>query len=401
MQIFFSPKDLYSKTSVALYVFRYIITSITYLLAPYPAVSLTVSVSTLFLVTFGYKAKILKKILAAVLAYLTMFASELILAVIIGISNLSPIEKADSGNSFHLVITELIAIIIVTILTHFKNSREDSPIPWTFFFAIILVSVITIYLEIQIFMQKDISDLTYALSLFCVLMLNFIMFYLYDSISSLFKERMKSELAKRETLYYHNQVNIIQKNSNELKQFRHDIKNRIIAVEQLLAQNKNEEAIQYLTSIADKLTSIKAFSETGNLAVDSILNYKLTQAVELGIQVKASILLPEDLQIDKDDLIVILGNLLDNSIEASEKSKKRKYISISIKYDQGAIIIVLKNSYDGNIEESNSKFLTTKSNKKLHGIGLESIKNVIQKNNGDMIVTYNADEFCSKIILIV
>ena len=135
MQVFFPPESVDTNKATAVYILRFIATSVAYLAAPYPAVSLTVSFSTLFLITLSYKSKISKKIIAAVFAYLTMFTAELILAVIIGISNFTPLTRSDQGNSFCLIISELIALVLVTLLRQFKSSKEDLPMSWGFFFC--------------------------------------------------------------------------------------------------------------------------------------------------------------------------------------------------------------------------------------------------------------------------
>lgn len=272
---------------------------------------------------------------------------------------------------------------------------------WGFFFAALFVSAITVYLEIQIFKQENISDLTYALSMICVLLLNFTVFYLYDSLSKSFKDKMQSELAKLETMYYHAQAEMICNNAEELKRFRHDIKNRIIAVEQLLIQGNNNKAAEYLTDITDKLTNIMSYSETGNIVIDSILNYKLTQAFQEGIKIDRRIVIPKDISVDDDDIIVILGNILDNAIEAAAKCENERYIRLNIRYDKGTLLISLKNNYDGNICKSNSKIKTTKSNHEMHGIGLKSVELIVQKYYGKIEINHNEKEFEITIMLLI
>ena len=89
-------------------------------------------------------------------------------------------------------------------------------------------------------MQKNVSDLVYVLSLICVVSLNFLVIYLYDSISKLFNERIETEIAKQETEYYHKQAELIQENSQEVKQLRHDMKNYTIALSELIKNNENK-----------------------------------------------------------------------------------------------------------------------------------------------------------------
>lgn len=158
-------------------------------------------------------------------------------------------------------------------------------------------------------------------------------------------------LTKRETMYYYAQAEMSFKNSEESKRFRHDINNRIIAAEQLLKQGDNNKAAEYLSDITDKLTNIRSYSETGNIAIDSILNYKLTQAFQEEISIDQRIVIPKDIVID-DDMIVILGNILDNATEATVKCEGERYIILNIRCDQGTLMISLKNGYDCRISKS-------------------------------------------------
>lgn len=401
MRTFFKKEDINIRTELILFIIRFIVASLIYLFAPYPLITIIVSILTTFLITFSYKSKVLKKIMVTIFTYVYMFTCELIVASITGISNFSPILKSEQGNIFCLIMSELLAIIFITLLKNLKNSKNNFKVSWTFFFVALLVSIITIYLEIQIFMQDNISKTTYALSMISVLILNFTIFYLYDSISKSFNDKIKSEIEKREIIYYQNQAKLIYENSKSLKQFRHDVKNRLIVIKNMIEQNKTDEAIKYISLLTDKISNIMLFSETGNLAIDSILNYKLTQAFELGIKIESDIILPKQLKICEDDFVVILGNLLDNAIEATGKTETEKYINLIIRYNSGNIIILLKNSFNGKLNVKNNVLYTTKSDKQLHGIGLRSIESTIQKYNGEMLVEHNDKEFCTKIILVI
>lgn len=399
MRIFFPPDSINRKAAAVIYTIRYIAVSAVSIFMPYPALSLAVSLTALFMVTFCYSSKLPQKITAAFSAYMVMFASELIVAAVVGISNVSPVARTDQGSSFCVIVSELIALVIVTLLSNFIRTDKETPVSWSFFFTVLIVSAVTVFLEIQIFMQKNISDMTYALSMICILMLNFIIFYLYDSISASFKEKMKSRLAQREIDYYHHQAELIQRNSQELKHFRHDMKNRLIAVSQLISQGKNEDALKYISSITDKMTAIELYSETGCIPVDSIINYKLSLAAERGINIKTNIILPEDIETDPDDMFIIFGNLLDNGTEACDKINGDKYISLDIRYERGAIIICMKNSFDSKVIKQNEKFLTTKNDPLMHGLGLSSIEAAVKKHSGEINMTYDKNNFETNIIM--
>ena len=85
---------------------------------------------------------------------------------------------------------------------------------------------------------------------------------------------------------------------------------------------------------------------------------------------------------DADDLVNLLANSLDNAIESSLQQKKRKEIAIAIKNKRNYLWIEIKNAISSSVLQKNAKLLTTKANRKYHGFGTESIRNLVEKYDG-------------------
>jgi sensor histidine kinase regulating citrate/malate metabolism len=169
----------------------------------------------------------------------------------------------------------------------------------------------------------------------------------------------------------------------------------------MINKNEQERVLEYTKQIESKLEQTAAYSMTGNIAIDSIINYKLTQAKERKVDVDVEIVLPENIAVKEDDIIVILGNILDNAIEAVELLEKDKFINLTVGYEKGVMFIHIKNSYDSLVNVSGGKLLTRKKEKNMHGIGLQSVNNVIEKYNGLMELEYSDSEFSVDILLYV
>lgn len=136
-----------------------------------------------------------------------------------------------------------------------------------------------------------------------------------------------------------------------------------------LIDESDIDAKKYIEKLTDRLEKTKLFSNTGNPAIDSVINYKLSQAVRKGIDVKTDICFPKQLQENEDHFISILGNLLDNAIEAAEILKENRYLILKIQYRVGAVFIHVINSFseipgmkalvefdkDGNLTEESRK----------------------------------------------
>ena len=227
------------------------------------------------------------------------------------------------------------------------------------------------------------------------------MMYVFDSLSKSFQERTQAEIVRREKTYYHNQSELLQKNYEELRQFRHDIKNKILVIRQMLEQNETERIYEYISQMADKLDNTRVYSQSGNVVIDSIINYKLGKAQEQGAKVKANIGIPSQIKIEDDDIVIILGNLLDNAIEATARLESNRYIEVNIEYNKDCVFIIVKNSYDNVINIVNGTIKTRKKDDILHGIGLKSVEATVEKYDGAINYEHNQDEFIANVMLYV
>ncbi len=122
--------------------------------------------------------------------------------------------------------------------------------------------------------------------------------------------------------------------------------------------------------MSDAVDVGKEYVKTGNRNIDSIINYKVHEARVHNIIVKTHINIPKEFNISSFDLIVILGNLIDNAIEALDKTINKK-LEIELIFKKGVFYINIKNDFNGEIIKKNDLFETTKRNKKIHGLGLK------------------------------
>ena len=95
---------------------------------------------------------------------------------------------------------------------------------------------------------------------------------------------------------------------------------------------------------------------------------------------------------------VILGNLLDNAIEAAQNSKE-KYLGIDIRTKRGLLFITIENSYDGSIQLHKNEIVTSRKNKESHGIGLKNVKMIVEEQGGEMQVIWVNNRFVVKVML--
>ena len=168
-----------------------------------------------------------------------------------------------------------------------------------------------------------------------------------------------------------------------MRGWRHDYHNHIQTMKAYLQMEKIEELEQYLNNLDKDLTTVDTVIKTGNVMVDAILNSKISLAKSKDINVNAKAIVPKELKILEIDLCVIIGNLLDNAIEACMKldNPNDRFIRVYVDIFKEQLYISVQNSNGGKIKKIGKTYYTTKESNS-HGFGLIRVDNIVNKYNG-------------------
>ncbi len=184
----------------------------------------------------------------------------------------------------------------------------------------------------------------------------------------------------------------------QMRGWRHDYKHHIQTMKAHLAMEQYEELDSYLNELDADLMWVDTVLKTGNVRIDAALNSKLSLAKAKGIRVNAKAVVPGELMIKEVDLCVIIGNLLDNAIEACAKGDKEKqFIRVYIDILKEQLYIYVSNSMADNIQKHGGQYLSTKRGN--HGFGLMRIDRVVQKYNGFLNRQHEEGVFATEIML--
>ncbi len=167
----------------------------------------------------------------------------------------------------------------------------------------------------------------------------------------------------------------------QMRGWRHDYHNHIQA---MLAMTEDPEQIRnYLWKLNDDLTTVDTVLKTGNVMVDAILNSKLSLIKSKDITVHAKATVPAELRISEIDLCVIIGNLLDNAMEAClrQAEGEDRFIRVYIGILKQQLYICVTNSVGGSVKKSGKTYLSTKAEAS-HGFGLMRIDHLADKYHG-------------------
>ena len=186
----------------------------------------------------------------------------------------------------------------------------------------------------------------------------------------------------------------------QMRGWRHDYHNHIQVMKAYLSLEKYEDMDKYLSELDKDLTNIDTVIKTGNIMVDAILNSKLSMAISNDIKINAKATVPKDLEVLDMDLCVIIGNLMDNAMEATMKLKnlEERFIRIYIREMKGQLYISITNSVGGEVKKTNLGYLSTKLGIN-HGFGLKRVDGIVNKYGGFINRQNEEGIFATEVIL--
>lgn len=208
---------------------------------------------------------------------------------------------------------------------------------------------------------------------------NFLVLGIVYKLSILMTENTKKESLLQEARAKEEYYQEIEQSNKIIRELKHNMKNRLLAISTLSHQRRRfvEEIEKILVEIDESTPQIYS----GNHVLNTILSCKLQNAKDNGIKVDVDVIVPFNLKFDYSDIGILIGNLLDNAIEACNRkiNNKEKWIKIIIKYYHHTLLVEISNS------KNEEKVILSKSSKKdfdNHGFGIRSIKSIVQKYEG-------------------
>ena len=382
-----------SKWLTSLYLVYPILTSIVYLRFNYPILNLLVNLISLFVISLQYRADIGQRIIGVGLTYFCMIITESICVVITNYLGVSVFKTGTYRNIVGLVTFNLLIFAVSLIICNLKNMKKSIEIPKSLWLAILGIPTFSIVAILTVLHNSKLNQYQATIIIAVFLMINGFVFYLYDALVSSYNAKLLSVLLAEEKECYYNQCQFMQQSEYEMSSFRHDVRNQLDMIYELLKVNSTDSIKDCVEKMEQKINTTNTFSKTGHIALDSILNLKLSQVNQKGIAVVCESDIPKDLKLDSSDLMVILGNLLDNAIAAAEKVENDSFINVQVSYEKGMLFIAIENAYCEKIIEEHGRLFTTKKNKEQHGYGISNVKKILESYNGIIDFNHTKDVF--------
>lgn len=399
--IFFENKPESKIKSVLSYCLYYFGTGLVYIIFNIALLTMCVNIVTLFVIALNYKSTLKRKILCVVFSYIIFFAADIFICAITGYYNKDILVKGSYNNIFGQALIKVFTYLIAVVTSYLKNIKKDVLVRKSSWFVTFFVPVSTMYMEFNFITSDNVSKVHACLSIMIVLALNYVCLYMYDSLSSMYRIKMNEALLEQEKNYYLNQCELMRESTEQVKSFRHDMKNQFFMLKEMCDNKMYEDLGAQLSKYAETIDVQKYYSQSENTIVDSIINYKLKNADIDGISVETTVSVPSKVKVEISDLVTILGNLLDNALTALSSVSNDKKLYLKIIYDRGRIIICVRNTYSTPVKYVNGNIITTKTDRNNHGHGLSNVRKSVEKYEGYMEIDHSDGIFSVDIIMFV
>ena len=353
--------------------------------------NLILCILMIYLYSFSFSYRISYHIILPVLYIGFGIVAELIGFLILNITGEKiPYIIGYYGSSF---ICEFIRFLIVYVICGIKKIKLPK-LSFNIgkFLIIIPISTIVICCIAINIIQNSKNGLVNIMCLVIIIMTitsNVLMFKMFfkviDTLSDNYEKEMLLQEAEAKEQYYQE----VEQSNREVRKIKHDFKNMLLAI---CGKSKNQnEILEEIYKIMKELDESDKKIHTSNAIINTIMNHKISQAENLEIKTDVNIKVPKSVSLDYKDAGILLGNILDNAIEACEKiNKKERWIKIDMYHQKNTLFVKVCNS---KIKEPVKINKSSKRDVHNHGIGISSIKAIVKKYDGYVEFIDKGEEF--------
>ena len=361
----------------------------------------------IFLFGLLFDLKSTKRILLTFALIITISLSEMIVAMTTTLGMDTTLSELQNSNTLYTICVITSHFLSFAILKPIKKKPYDShqKFPLWFNIGTAVLPFTSVFIIILLYRYTYIvNDTSYQISTLIAAVLlivaNLLILFVIDKQEThlrtterlIFAEaHIKNQLSHYSELYTQQEA---------LKKFRHDSKNFYISLISILETLSTQDAIDY---IKDKV-EIEIFNNksinSGHPVIDAIIYSKNLSAQKQGSSINSNIKITTKILIDELELGVLIGNALDNAIEAVAKldESESKAIELNILSSGDMLSIEVSNKTINNIDTQN--LVTSKKDKHLHGYGINSIETITTKYKGNLSLACENNVFTLSVILV-
>lgn len=248
-----------------------------------------------------------------------------------------------------------------------------------------------------IFSEISLERLGWEMHIFYLmlgLLIGLVHILIFNSIASILKQREiedKLNFAQQMLSQQNDHYNRILEYSEQIRIIKHDFRHHIYALQNM----EKDEQTAYLKKLQEEMDSTTGLIFCQNVSVNGLIHGYLTRTKKSNIAFNVKLDLPDHVPIDDLSLCIVIGNLLENALEACKRfDGDNKFITLKGRWMGDHLMLLVENSYRGKIREYEGKLL---SSKKTGGLGILSIKKVLNQPDDDFEIDYDSNTFTAMV----
>ena len=388
-----------------------IIATLTYFTNFNPFINITIHIGLVFLLAVIYIGSLKYKLIITILYTLFKTIVEGLVGFLHTVIMKQSFEDIAINEISFLIGVIAINTVILLCVKFFQvyniKKNQDDNVSIVDSLQVITIPICSIFI---MYFLNEISttnsskvQLYVGISILILVFMNLFFYFIFDRLKNAEDMKRENALLTTKYNYYVKQQRDFKVGYDKIMTLKHDLKHQMLNMKSTLNEN-TENSLKNLHEQIDKIIGDVDFASfkqyTDNEVVNTILNYKLSTAIEKKIKLDVKVTLNKGAKLKENNISVILGNAIDNAIENFYYTKQElDRIEVKIFEDNSNLYIKISNPFSGVINKKNNIILTTKENPSEHGMGLSSIKNIIEKNDGYINIDTAGNIFTIEVII--
>lgn len=327
-------------------------------------------------------------------------------------AQLYPFVDDSQVYSFPYILTRFLLMVYTAPILFYLLLRHIKPLIrlknvkfWNTLWVIPLTFFITLYIFTGEFEGRLVEKWQYAMVCGTLAIGSFI---IYSLIAKMLIEtdenaalRENVRMTARQLILQEEQYKSLSEHINEVRSARHDLRHHLSVIDTYVQTNDMEHLKDFLCHYKCSLPEDTELTLCENYTINAIAIYYTGLAHKEGVAVTTHLQIPNEINIVGSDLCIVLGNCLENGLEACRRMiTGQRYIHVHSELLGSMLLITIDNSFDGSVIEQNGIFYSFKQGRTLEeGVGLSSVRAVAAKYHGSATFSHTATEFRASVML--
>lgn len=348
----------------------------------------------------------IEKLIVPLILYIMLAFVNIMVIQVISVLSKSPMEVLISGNGILRILVLCISKVTV-ILTfvivergfskkhYFK--KEEYIFGAVLYITFFIVAVLTVKIVGTVEMTFREQMIFFILTML-LLVINSFMFWLIRKMNYQNRCELENEVLKVQLEQQESQIHNTELLYQNTRKMRHDMKHYFTTYLQLLRDGETEVVIQEMQSILETELEAENVFYMESRMVNAVINQKAALCKKNKISLEVQIT-GEFHWENESNIAILLSNLLDNAIEAEIQQENKREIRLKMFIYKEMINIIVENYILKSVLGENPELKTTKKEKRGHGIGIESVKELVRREEGDLEIFEENNYFISQILI--